>query len=61
MGQRVCVSSDAHFHTMVGNVGPLMALLEELDFPPELIVNLTKDRFESYLKERNQRISAIMD
>ena len=60
-GQRVCVSSDAHFHTMVGNVGPLMALLEELNFPPELIVNLTKDRFESYLKERNQRISAIMD
>ena len=58
-GQRVCVASDAHFHTMVGRVEPLMALLEELDFPPELIVNLTKERFDNYLKERNRRIQAI--
>lgn len=58
-GQRVCVASDAHFHTMVGSVEPLMALLEELDFPQELIVNLTKERFDNYLKERNRRIQAI--
>lgn len=60
-GQRVCVASDAHFHTMVGNVGPMMRLLEELEFPQELIVNLTKERFESYLKERNARLQAILD
>ena len=34
-------------------------LLEELDFPQELIVNLTKERFDNYLKERNRRIQAI--
>ena len=39
-GQRVCVASDAHFDTMVGNVTPLMTLLDELEFPPQLIVNL---------------------
>jgi len=55
--QRVCVASDAHFHTMVGSVAPLMALLDELAFPPELIVNLTKDRFDAYQAERRQRIA----
>lgn len=60
-GQRVCVASDAHFHTMVGNVAPLMTLLEELEFPPELIVNLTKDRFDNYQKERNLRLQTISD
>ena len=59
--QRVCVASDAHFYTMVGSVTPLMTLLEELDFPQELIVNLTKERFDAYLKERKQRLAAITD
>ena len=59
-GQRVCVASDAHFHTMVGNVGPLMALLDELDFPRELIVNLTQARFEGYLRERAARIAGAV-
>jgi Histidinol phosphatase and related hydrolases of the PHP family len=57
--QRVCVSSDAHFYTMVGNVSPMMALLDELEFPSELIVNLTKERFDAYLKERGERIAAL--
>lgn len=57
--QRVCVASDAHFHTMVGSVAPMMALLDELDFPQELIVNLTKERFEAYLSERRRRIAQI--
>lgn len=56
---RVCVASDAHFDTMVGSVGPMMALLEELHFPEELIVNLYKDRFEAYLKERKNRVEAF--
>lgn len=60
-GQKVCVSSDAHFHTMVGNVGPMMRLLEELDYPEELIVNLTQARFEQYLSERRLRLSGIAD
>ena len=53
--QRVVVSSDAHFHTMVGNVTAMMDLLEELDFPTELVVNLKIDRFEAYLSERENR------
>ena len=57
--QRVCVASDAHFHTMVGNVTPLMALLDELEFPEELIVNLRQDRFEDYLRERKARLERL--
>ncbi|MCC8163847.1 MAG: phosphatase [Lachnospiraceae bacterium] len=60
-GQRVCVSSDAHFHTMIGNVKPILTLMDELDFPQELIVNLTQERFEAYLAERKQRISACAE
>lgn len=57
--QRVCVASDAHFHTMVGNVAPLMALLDELEFPGELIVNLRQDQFEDYLRERKARLERL--
>lgn len=53
--QRVCVASDAHFHTMIGNVAPLMTLLDELEFPEALIVNLKQERFEAYLQERTDR------
>jgi putative hydrolase len=60
-GQPVCVASDAHFHTMIGNVSPMMILLDELEFPQELIVNLTKERFDAYLEKRNIRIHAAAD
>lgn len=59
--QPVCVASDAHFHTMIGNVTPMMTLLDELEFPQELIVNLTKERFDAYLEKRNTRICATAD
>ncbi len=58
MGARVCVSSDAHFETMVGNVAPIMLLLEEMNFPEALIVNMTAARFEAYLEERKRRVMA---
>jgi putative hydrolase len=53
---RVCVASDAHFHTMIGNVTSIMKLLDRLSFPPKLIVNLTKESFEAYLRERQHRL-----
>ena len=57
--QRVCVASDAHFHTMVGSVTPLMTLLDELEFPQELIVNLYQERLEGYLQEREARLEGL--
>ena len=55
-GQRVCIGSDTHFHTMVGNVRPMLELLDEIGFPEELIVNLTFEGFEAYLRERGERL-----
>ena len=46
----VIVNSDAHFHTLVGDFTQAARLLEEKDFPPELIVNGDKARFRRYLK-----------
>ena len=57
--QKVVVSSDAHFHTMIGNVTAMWDLLDELDFPHELIVNLKMDRFEEYISGRKERIQSI--
>ncbi len=57
MEARICVASDAHFHTMVGNVSPMMRLLDEQQYPPQLIVNLTITSFEAYLSERKRRIN----
>ncbi|MEL7658026.1 MAG: phosphatase [Bacillota bacterium] len=54
----VCISSDAHFHTMIGNVVPLMKLLYELDFPQELIMNRTQQTFEHYLNLRSIRLKS---
>ena len=59
-GERVCVSSDAHFCGQVGAVDLAMAMLEELDFPRELIVNLRAADFEAYLAERTARIEAAL-
>jgi len=54
---RVSVSSDAHWHTALGSFGPALELLEELCFPPELIVNLSLERFQSYIDERKARFT----
>ncbi len=54
--QRVCISSDAHYRSHVGAVKPMMELLDSVDFPQELIVNLYKERFDEYLSERAGRI-----
>lgn len=53
----VCVSSDAHSADRVGKVGNALEMLEELEFPPELILNLNMERFEAYLTQRKERIN----
>ena len=58
--QRICVSSDAHFDTMVGDFSAVLPLLEEVEYPPELIVNLRKETFEAYLREHRERLRALM-
>ena len=46
----VILNSDSHFCTQIGHVENAIKLLEEIDFPEELIVNADINRFEDYLK-----------
>lgn len=47
----VIVNSDAHFHTLVGDFTKAVKLLEEKQFPEELIINADRERFCQYLKK----------
>ncbi len=48
-GTNIVVSSDAHNAFEVGVFDRAIEMLADIDFPEELIANLTADRFEKYL------------
>ncbi|MDR0986278.1 MAG: PHP domain-containing protein [Ruminococcus sp.] len=50
----VIINSDAHFCNRVGEFFGSQKLLEELNFPEELVVNSSEDRFIRYLKVRRK-------
>lgn len=50
MGTKVVVSSDAHSAWFVGGFARALAMLEEIDFPEELIANRTLDEFMKTIK-----------
>ena len=50
-GQPVVVSSDAHFALEVGEFSHALAMLREIDFPEELVLNADKDRFLAYFEK----------
>ena len=51
-GVPVVVGSDAHFYTGIGDFSHAQALLEEVGFPAELVLNTDPERFLAYLKKR---------
>lgn len=51
-GVRVCVSTDAHYHTLLGEWESAFSILKEADFPEELIVNRNINAFHDYILER---------
>ena len=51
IGAKIVVSSDAHTPFQVGVFDKALAVLEKIDFPENLIMNLNRERFERYLKE----------
>ena len=51
-GVNVCVSTDAHYHTMLGQFRHAMDILKEVVFPEELIVNRNINTFRDYILER---------
>jgi putative hydrolase len=53
-GVPVIVNSDAHFCNRVGDFEGAISVLEEADFPAELIVNASEETFKNYLKLRGK-------
>lgn len=51
-GAMVVLGSDAHFAPAVGNFDPALALLEEVGFPEELVINTDPVRFKEMLAKR---------
>ncbi|WP_444640855.1 phosphatase [Caproiciproducens sp. R1] len=47
----VIVNTDSHFSSLVGCFDRSLALLKEVDFPEELVVNSSVERFQAYLRE----------
>ncbi len=60
-GAFISINSDAHFWSRVGDFEAGIQLVEEVDFPEELILNADVDRFEKYLFERKARIKNAAD
>lgn len=46
----VILNSDAHVDTAVGRHDASFALLQEIDFPEELVVNTSVDKFKSFIQ-----------
>ncbi len=57
----VILSSDAHFSGHVGRVPLAEALLAEIDFPDELILNRRLGPVIAWLKQRKPRLAASYD
>ena len=50
----IVVNTDSHFSARVGCFENSLRLLEELDFPEELVVNSSVERFKAYLRKYTQ-------
>lgn len=48
----VIVNSDAHNAWSIGEVAPALKLLEQEDFPPELILNHTFEGISTFIQRR---------
>lgn len=52
LGAMVSIGSDAHYCSAVGDFTLAAGLLEQLDFPPELIINTDPDRYVKHLESK---------
>lgn len=50
----IIVNSDAHFSTGVADFEDGLRMLAEIDFPEELVINSSVERFEGYLNSINR-------
>ncbi|MGM9935731.1 MAG: phosphatase, partial [Candidatus Ornithomonoglobus sp.] len=54
-GVGIVVSSDAHMFTDIGGYTHAPELLEDVDFPEELIMNTSYEKFAAYMKDARNK------
>ena len=57
----VVVNSDAHSQYHLGGVESIFEMLREIDFPPELIVNGSREAFVAMLSDHHKTIVNLME
>lgn len=50
IGNFIILNSDAHFHADVGNVAQSIQLVKEVEYPENLIVNLSRNKMQEWFK-----------
>lgn len=55
IGTNIVVNSDSHFMDNIGKVDNAVAMLEDIDFPEELIMNLNAETFISYISKKKNK------
>jgi putative hydrolase len=56
-GVNIVVGTDAHFAPQIGVVDTAMKMLQDIEFPQELILNMDEARFFNYLNQRKNHHS----
>ena len=51
----IVVNSDSHFMSQIGDLGAAINMLEEIDFPEDLIMNLNSERFIKYIENKKNK------
>ena len=51
----IVVNSDSHFMSQIGDLGAAINMLEEIDFPEDLIMNLNSERFTKYIENKKNK------
>ena len=56
-GVHIALDSDAHYHGQVGDMPHCVELLQEVGFPPELIVNGSVENLNAFFRRRGRKVS----
>ncbi len=58
-GLPIILGSDAHYHTYIGDFRRCERLLNEAEFPDELVINYSTGDFDSFIKYKKEKCSSL--
>ncbi len=56
-GVHVAVNTDSHSRWTIGDFEPAVQLLEEIDFPEELVINSSLERLDAFFERKKKRLA----